>query len=175
MEPLKTLKGSKIWYSKFGVGKQVSSKIYFHKSVWNKIVPEDIWNKALAIMDSDKVHEELWNDREIKEWEYGTICYDLKNPTVIRFDDNQECFDVQDEPTVCYMMFVDTVNESIHIKWNPQIYHHKWLFVEPDYEGFNVQKSYEWSKEWLSKLPEVASGYRHKWREQLKKYNIRRK
>jgi hypothetical protein len=175
MEPLKTLKGSRIGYSKFGVGKQVGSKIYFHKSVWDKIIPEDIWNKALVIMDSDKVHEELWNDREIKEWEYGTICYDLKNPTVIRFDDNQEMFDVQSEPTVGYMMFVDTANESIYIKWNQQIYHHKWLFVKPDYEGFNVQKSYEWSEEWLSKLPEVASGYRHKWNEQLKKYNIRRK
>lgn len=172
MKPLKTLKGSRIWYSNRGVGKQVGSKIYFHKSVWDKIVPKDVWEKALAIMDSDEVHEQLWNERECKGWEYGTVCYDLKNPTVVRFDDNQIMFDVQDEPTVGWMMFVDTANESVDIKLNQQIYHHKWLFVEPGYEGFDVQKSYEWSKCWLNKLPEVASGYRHKWREQLKKYNI---
>ena len=30
MKPLKTLKGSRIWYSAFGVGKKVGSKIYVH-------------------------------------------------------------------------------------------------------------------------------------------------
>ena len=38
MKPLYTKRGSKIWYSRFGIGKQIGSKIYFHKSVWDKIV-----------------------------------------------------------------------------------------------------------------------------------------
>ena len=170
MEPLKTLKGSKIWYSKFGVGKIVGSKVYFHKSVWDRIIPKDIWDKAQQIMDTPYVHEKLW-ERGCFEWEYETICYDLKNPTVIRFD---SCigFDLQREPTVGWMMFVDTEIGSVSFKYNQQCYHHKWLWVNPNYQGFDVQASYEWSKRWLDKLPEVASGYKHKWNEQLKKYNI---
>jgi len=31
----------------------------------------------------------------------------------------------------------------------PQIYHHKWLFVKDDYQGFDVDKSKERSAEWL--------------------------
>jgi hypothetical protein len=99
------------------------------------------------------------------------VCYDLKNPKVIRFD-GCPGFNFQDEPTVGWMMFVDTEIGSVSFKYNQQIYHHKWLWVSEDYKGFDVQGSYEWSKRWLSKLPEVASGYRHKWEAQLKKYNI---
>ena len=170
MEPLKTLKGSKIWYSQFGVGKRIGSKIYFHKSVWNKIVPMDIWNKAQQIMDTPEVHDKLW-ERGCFEWEYETICYDLKNPSVLRFD---SClgFDIQREPTVGWMMFVDTNTGTVNFKYNQQIYHHKWLWVSADYDGFNIKASYEWSKRWLSKLPEVASGYKSKWDAQLKTYNI---
>ena len=170
MKPLKTLKGSRIWYSRYGVGKMIGSKIYFHKSVWDKIVPADIWEKAHCIINSLSTQQKLWQMGCV-EWEYETLCYDLKNPAVLRFD---SCpgFNLQREPVVGWMMFVDTENERVSFKNNQQIYHHRWLWVQPDYEGFDVQQSYEWSKHWLSKLPEVACGYSHKWNEQLKKYNI---
>lgn len=171
MEPLKTLKGSRIWYSKFGVGKQVGSKIYFHKSVWDKIVPKDIWEAALSVMDGEKIHNDLWEKMGLNECEYETVCYDLNKPAIIRFDTCVE-FDTAREPRVGIMIFVNTNDGSIKIKHNQQIYHHKWLWVNEDYQGFDVQKSYEWSKLWLSKFEETASGYRHKWKEQLKKYNL---
>jgi hypothetical protein len=170
MKPLKTLKGSRIWYSKFGVGKQVSSKIYFHKSVWDKIVPKDVWDKAQQIMQSLETEQKLWQ-MGWTEFEYEIVCYDLNNPKVIRFD-GCPGFNLQNEPTVGWMMFVDTEIGSVSFKYNQQIYHHKWLWVSEDYEGFDVGGSYEWSKRWLSRLPEVASGYRHKWEEQLRKYDI---
>ena len=75
MQPLKTLKGSRIWYSKFGVGKQVGSKIYFHKSVHDKIVPQDVWDKAVEILE---------RTRPLKGIE--TVCYDLKKSNIVRFD-----------------------------------------------------------------------------------------
>lgn len=161
MKPLKTLKGSRIWYSKFGVGKQVGSKIYFHKSVWDKILPEDIWMKALEVL-------------EINKWDlkyFQTVCYDFKQPNIVRFD---TCpgFNFQREPMVGTMVFADTKSGFTKDKYNNQIYHHKWLWVADDYQGFNTQESYEWSKLWLSKLPEVASGRVYLWEEQLKKYNI---
>lgn len=161
MEPLKTLKGSKIWYSKFGVGKQVGSKIYFHKSVHDKIIPQDVWDRAIEILECR---------RPLKAIE--TVCYDLKSPYIVRFD---TCpgFNIQQEPMVGDMIFVDINKDRVTRQtYNQQIYHHKWLWVEPNYIGFDVQTSYEWSKHWLSRLPEVASGYPYKWEEQLKKYNI---
>lgn len=170
MKPLKTLKGSRIDYSKFGIGKQVGSKIYFHKSVWEKIVPKDVWDKAQQIMRSIDTEQKLWQMGWI-EFEYNTVCYDLKNPDVLRFDGCPN-FNLQREPVVGWMMFVDTETGAVRFKYNQQIYHHRWLWVPEDYEGFDVQASYEWSRYWLSKLPEVASGYPHKWKEQLKKYNI---
>ena len=170
MKPLKTLKGSRIWYSKFGVGKMVGSKVYFHKSVLDKIVPKDVWDKAQQIINSVNTEQELWKMGWM-EFEYNTVCYDLKNPDVLRLD-GCPGFDLQREPVVGWMMFVDTETGAVRFKYNQQIYHHRWLFVESDYEGFDAQASYEWSKHWLSFFPEVASGYQHKWEEQLKKYNI---
>ena len=170
MKPLQTLKGSRIWYSKFGVGKQVGSKIYFHKSVWDKVVPKDVWDKAQRIMQSSDTEQKLWQMGWI-EWEYETVCYDLKNPEVLRLDGCPD-FNLKREPVVGWMMFVDTKNDCVRFKYNQQIYHHKWLWVDPSYQGFDVRASYEWSKRWLGKLSEVASGYPHKWIEQLKKYNV---
>lgn len=162
MKPLKTLKGSKIWYSKFGVGKQVGSKIYFHKSVWDKIIPKDVWNKATRILI-----DEYYFSPSI----FSTLCYDLKKPYIVRFD-ICDGFLTEREPVIGRMVFVDTESGKVWNKYSTQIYHHKWLWVPEEFDGFDVQESYEWSKYWLSKLPEVASGYPHKWEKQLKKYNI---
>lgn len=166
MKPLKTLKGSKIWYSKFGVGKQVGSKIYFHKSVYDKIVPQDVWDKAMKMKD----HFD-WMSNYSNPIQFNTICYDLKKPNVVRID---TCpgFDTEDEPRVGTTYTFDTENNIISIVTHNQIFHHKWLWVEPDYKGFNVDKSYKWSKLWLSKLEEPASGWKYKWWEQLRKYNV---
>ena len=162
MEPLKTLKGSKIWYSKFGVGKQVGSKIYFHVNSRFNIIPADIWDKAVRIM-IDKCG--------FSPAIFYTLCYDLKRPHIVRFD-ICEGFLTEREPVVGQMVFINTETGEVWNRYNSQIYHHKWLFVPEGFLGFDVRESYEWSKHWLSKLPETASGYEHKWKEQLRKYNI---
>lgn len=161
MKPLKTLKGSRIWYSKFGVGKAVGSKIYVHINSRFNIVPVDIWEKA----------KQMLVDNNWSPGMFYTLCYDLKKPHVVRFD-VCDGFLTEREPVVGWMVFVDTETGSVWSKYNPQIYHHKWLWVPEGFLGFDTHESYEWSKHWLSLLPEVASGYQHKWTEQLKKYNI---
>lgn len=161
MVPLKTLKGNKIWYSKFGVGKTVGSKIYIHINSRFGIIPSDVWNKAMDIIIK-KCMSPCW---------FNTLCYDLKKPNVIRFD-FCDGFYTEREPVVGQMVYVDTETGNVWNKYNSQVYHHKWLWVPQGFDGFDVQKSYEWSKHWLSKLPETASGYQHKWKEQLEKYNI---
>lgn len=162
MEPLYTLKKSKIWYSRFGVGKQVGSKIYIHINSRFGIIPGDVWDKAVKIMvDKCGFSPAL----------FYTLCYDLKKPHIVRFD-ACDGFLTEREPVVGQMVFVDTESGEVWNRYNSQVYHHKWLWVPEGFIGFNVQESYKWSKHWLSKLPEVASGYQHKWEEQLKKYNI---
>lgn len=166
MEPLKTLKGSKIWYSKFGVGKQVGSKVYFHKSVHEKVVPQDVWDKAMEMKDRFD-----WMSNYNNPIRFNTVCYDLKRPSVVRIE---TCpgFDTEDEPMVGTTYTFDTENHITSIVGNSRIYHHKWLWVEPDYEGFNVKKSYNWSKRWLGKLEEPASGWKYNWWAQLRKYGL---
>ena len=161
MKPLKTLKGSGIGYSKFGIGKAVGSKIYVVNGAQKGIIPDDVWDKATKILNKKWLSLNWFN----------TLCYDFKNPHIVRFD-FCEGFCTEREPVVGQMVFVNTETGEVWNKWNSQIYHHKWLWVPEDYEGFDVQASYEWSRHWLSILPEVASGYPHKWEEQLKKYNI---
>lgn len=131
------------------------------KSVHDKIVPQDVWDKAVEILECT---------RSLRGIE--TVCYDFKKPNIVRFDICQG-FNYHSEPIVEDMIYVDIDKDRV-IKqtYNQQIYHHKWLWVMDDYKGFDVQESYEWSKHWLSKLPETASGYPYKWEEQLKQYNI---
>lgn len=161
MEPLKTLKGSKIWYSKFGVGKKMGSKIYAHINYGEEIICKETWQEAIKI----------WKDVFEDIYEINTFCYDTKTPYVVRFD---TCygFDKQECPIVGKVFYVDILHNKISFGFVNQIFHHKWLWVKPDYEGFDVKESYEFSKLWLSKFAEPASGYLHKWNEQLKKYNI---
>lgn len=161
MKPLKTLKGSKIWYSKFGVGKRVGSKIYIALQYLPNICEEGLIKEAAMIL----------NDNGIAYNSFKCACYDLNDPCVIRFDMCPK-FDIDSCPVVGWQYTVDTYSGTVKKRYCEQIYHHKWLWVLEDYEGFNVQDSYNWSKHWLSKLSEVASGYPHKWEEQLKKYNI---
>ena len=161
MKPLKTLKGSRIWYSRFGVGKQVGSKIYIHINSRFNIIPANVFEMSKQLLIKNNWSPGL----------FYTLCYDLKKPHIVRFD-VCDGFLTEREPVVGWMVFVDTDTGRVWSKYNPQIYHHKWLWVPEGFLGFDTHESYEWSKHWLSMLPEMASGYSHKWNEQLKKYNI---
>lgn len=37
---------------------------------------------------------------------------------------------------------------SCKMQDNPMIYHHKWMFVKDDYQGFDVKESMTWSETW---------------------------
>ena len=60
---------------------------------------------------------------------------------------------------------------------NPQIYHSKWMFVDPSYGGFDYNKAVRRSALWQSTIPntkEVKSriGYRRYWNHILAKYGL---
>lgn len=163
LQPLYTKKGSKIHYSKFGCGKQVGSKVYIHLDYARYVVPRRVLQKALNIMLNGATYEEF---RSIT-----CVCYDLKKPNIVRFDTCPD-FDTANCPTVGHMYYVDIEAETITERENKQIFHHKWLWVSTNYIGFNLLNSWSYSKLWLDKFEEPASGYKEKFHEQLKKYGV---
>ena len=67
-----------------------------------------------------------------------------------------EDFDNAPEPTIGTVIAVkpDGSCRRIEPSSDPYIYHHKWLFVADDYDGFDVEESKIRSGAWLA-LPQV--------------------
>lgn len=160
LKPLYTQKGSKIYYSKYGVGKEIGHRIYFHKDYALNIIPTDIlWDAQDALYKS------------YPDFEYNCICY-MPRKSIVRFDETPD-FNFAREPTVGCMISYNFKENTFSISESSQIWHHKWLWVEPNYTDFNVGESYKWSKIWLSKLQEPASGFLDIWKKQLKTIGLK--
>ena len=159
--PLKTLKGSTIKRYQNNVGKDmfktgVGIVVYLHKNYALELVPKEIYVKATRQLP--------------KGFIFNTIVWS-PTPQAIRFDKASN-FNTEREPWPEIGYWVG-VNGSIkqQVAGMNQIWHHKWLWVKDDYTGFNVQKSYDWSKEWLQYISS-PSGYMQKWQEQLKQHGL---
>lgn len=166
LQPLYTKKGSKIHYSKFGCGKQVGSKVYIHLDYARYVFhgySRHVLDKALNIALNGMTYQEFKS--------LTCICYDHKKPNIVRFDTCPD-FDTADCPIVGHMYYIDIENHTITERENKQIFHHKWLWVADSYIGFDIRDSWNYSKSWLDKLEEPASGYKEKFQEQLKKYGV---
>jgi poly(A) polymerase len=97
--------------------------------------------------------------------------WDAARP-LIRFDQAPD-FDTAREPHVGDYVIVDPRNPNFVNKGHSNsIWHHKWLWVKDNYVGFDVDKSKEWSKMWLSKLGEPAKGTDVTWNSQLQKVGL---
>ncbi len=61
-------------------------------------------------------------------------------------------FDTAPEPTVGEIVTVNADGQVRRRKQpqDPEIYHHKWLFVGDDYDGFDVEESKRRSLAWMS-------------------------
>lgn len=89
-------------------------------------------------------------------------------------------WDIRHEPSVGdgVRVFYD-INDTITyklLKGRGQIYHSKWMFVQPDYTGFNVKISKFRTVQW-SRIPNINSlrnkiGYRKFWNEFLKEHKL---
>lgn len=80
------------------------------------------------------------------------VKYDLSNQCLLFISSPD--WDEVDEPSVGEAY---RVRRGGHLKRVPpsgKIYHHKWLFVRDDYDGFDVAESFERSRRWLE-LPDL--------------------
>ena len=148
---IKTQKGTVIKKSpKYGVGKQVGSTIYLHKSVEDRL-PSDLLEKVKPQLPSN--------------FQYDIVKFDEKNGN-LTFISSPD-WDSSYEPLVgdAFLIRGDGSTRYMKQKKSPQIYHHKWLFVNDDYNGFNTEESKERSSKWL-KLPDIEFnkiGYKNYW------------
>lgn len=155
---LKTNRGSIIRRFKDNVGKKVGTSLYVHKLYADEVIPKNILQKAEDILT-----------RSNPDFAYNSIMFDPRRG-IIRFDEAPD-FDTASEPTVgnYITVFLNQNNTSPPRKgYSDSIWHHKWLWVKDDYTGFDINKSKEWSRQWLAKLNEPAKGSKLHWKSQLK-------
>ena len=114
--------------------KKIGTAIYAHCSNYDNLT-ENIKNMvdiATVIMLSAGM---------MLEW-LGSVIYkvDAKNKKVTFIE--SEDFDTAREPQVGNSYTVDLDAEKIKItKAKGQIYHHKWMFVDESYKGFDIEES----------------------------------
>jgi len=154
---LKTNRGSIIRRFKDRVGKKVGTSLYVHKLYANEVIPKNILQKAENILT-----------RSNPNFAYNSIMFDPQKG-IIRFDEAPD-FDTASEPTVgnYITVFLNGSNTPPKKGYSDNVWHHKWLWIKDDYTGFDVNKSKEWSRQWLSKLNEPAKGSKFHWQSQLK-------
>jgi len=154
---LKTLKGSTVKRCKLGVGKLIGGQIYLHKDYYN-LLPD--------------IGPELFEEFEEEvPFNFNCLRYDVKKQE-LAFVESPD-FDTADEPVVGKMFVVDKDGNTRTTRFFNQIWHHKWLWVDNSYTGFDVADSWEWSKEWLSVLTEPADGSNEaNWEKQLARFNL---
>jgi len=154
---LKTLLGSTIKRYKNLVGKDIGQRIFVHKDYANEVIPNEIIQYGLKHLPPNfKYNCLMWN----------------RIGKIIRFDSSPD-FDTSREPITGDYIAISYPDGKIRRGHGDQIWHHKWLWVKDDYKGFDVEQSKNWSKTWLSKLPEPASGRIDKWQQQLNTVGLR--
>jgi hypothetical protein len=125
------------------VGKKVGKAVYAHRDYEGEIVPEDVLSRALKVLEKES--PEMAKN-------YNAVKYDTGEKAVT-FQHSPD-FDEADEPTVGDSVKIRT-NGGVSVtkqKQDPQIWHHKWMWVSDDYRGFDVPASMKRSLQWFKKL-----------------------
>lgn len=153
---------------KYGVGKHIGGEIYVHRNYANRI-SQNMYEQGVSILE---------NSPQFKNFQFNLVVFPDKlehsKELYIKFV-NCTTFDSDREPLRGEGYKVNLTDGSIkRMNGDNTIYHHKWQWVDDDYDGFNVDDSYNWSKEWLGKLDEPANGNSiNGWKTQLQKYGLK--
>jgi hypothetical protein len=137
-------------------GKKVGPKTYVH---WSALEESDLPVAEIAMAS-----------RLIPSgWAFQVVRYDSKTGQVAFVQ--APGFDEEDEPVIGEMIVVEKGDDEAVLyraKDKPQIYHHKWMFVADDYDGFDVEASKS-RTERINKLNLDKSriGYKHIWDEEV--------
>lgn len=154
--------------------KKVVTSIYSHVS--------DLGNFILGCANkSPKFHEDFKKSCEIFNEQFA----DKINVVIIKYNYNTgavsfiSCptFDTLNEPIIGDAICINPRKNTTHfIKGGNKVYHHKWMFVNSHYKGFDIKASKERSKV-IEAIPEIKSlknkiGGKEFWWELLNKHGI---
>jgi hypothetical protein len=110
---------------RFGVGKEIGGAVYVHRDYEGTL--GDRVQEARAHLPVDLT--------------YQVVKLNLRTKAVsfVQCSD----FDTASEPTIGDIVTIDVDGNARRRSQprDPEIYHHKWLFVADDYPGFDVEKS----------------------------------
>lgn len=119
---------------RYGVGKEIGGAVYLHRD-YERLLGNPV--------------------QAAKEWlpigfTYTVVKYQPKTG-IVSFIHSPD-FDESPEPIVSDVWTIHPDGHATLTRRlaDPYIYHHKWLFVAPDYKGFNVTQSMIRSRSWLS-------------------------
>lgn len=137
-------------------GKKIHPYIYTHISAISDAgIPMDEWVEADSLLPVN--------------FEYSVVRYNTKTGD-FQFTESYD-WDTADEPIVGDQITIKAngdITERVHNPDNPQIYHHKWMFVNDSYEGFDVAESMERSEEWEALgVDKRRIGYKRYWEGQV--------
>lgn len=145
--------------------KKVGTAMYVHKSALNQLIEKISFEDFQRILSySDLLKKE--------NFDYTIIKYDKGNISFIESND----WDKENEPSVGNSWCFHMDNTRKFVKSSGKIYHCKYLFVNEDYDGFDIEKAKERAKLWnsISNIKEHKSriGNRAYWNELLKSNGI---
>jgi len=138
---------------KYGVGKEIGGAVYVHQRY------EHVFGSAV-----EEARGHLPPD-----FCYTVVKLNLANKSFsfIAVAD----FDTAPEPTIGTVITVSTDGSCRRIQppEDPYIYHHKWLFVADDYDGFDVEESKARSRAWmtLANIDRTRIGKKSYWQEKV--------
>jgi hypothetical protein len=138
---------------RYGVGKEIGYAVYVHRQY------EDLLGATVE-----------WAKRHLPEhYDYTVVKLNQRNDSVSFI----HCpnFDTEHEPVIAAIIVVsaDGTAQRRTTPSDPYIYHHKWLFVADDYDGFDVAEGIARSQRWiaLSSVDRSRIGRKSFWEEQI--------
>lgn len=123
---------------RFGVGKEIGGSVYIHR----------LYEEGIR-----RILLQPWPDLT-GSFAYTIVKYNLRTHSITLI--HSPDFDTVDEPMLgeCWTIPIARPPAYRSQPTDPFIYHHKWLMVADDYEGFDVRASIERSRRWLA-LPGI--------------------
>ena len=118
-----------------GVGKAIGTKLYVHRE-YEHVLPH-----IRAVKDYIK-----FNTKELLTHPYNVVSFNRMGK-MLSFIEAPD-FDTVHEPTVGRITTFKVNGHGCMTRRSNSIYHHKWLFVDDKYTGFDVQESFDRSAEW---------------------------
>lgn len=144
--------------------KHVATAYYVHKSnvteLINKVVPKELLPQFYVLLHSIS-------------YPYDVIKYDGNNVTFIQSSD----FLTSPEPLVeiCYRYKENEWNKPPKVRKDfKRVYHHKWMFVSDDFDGFDIKRAKERSKKInaIVNIDKKRIGNLDYWTDFVRKHNL---